>query len=156
MSKWSCRCGHGMSNSEYSDAGHIVVRELEVDALFDAVVAQAALGSVKEDDPRWKDLNRADAEVCRLQEHLYECPACGRLMWFRGESDMASSFVPEDRKPPGQRERIAAGGTIGRERRAAEFARLTAGGRTAQGRRTAVFALLALAVGLAVWRFLSQ
>jgi hypothetical protein len=93
--KLLCPCGYVHDLSPVPDDGFIVVRDREYDRLQEAESADERLGHPNLESPGWSALNKADALAVQLRERMYECPYCGRLMWFRGDDGRATVYRRE-------------------------------------------------------------
>jgi hypothetical protein len=83
MTKLQCPCGHVHDLSPIPDDGWVIVADRDYEALVEAERRQAAGG---EGGPE---------AFVRLTGRLYECPACGRIMWERPDEKAFRIFRPE-------------------------------------------------------------
>ena len=80
MPKLTCPCGHVHDLSPIPDDGWLTVRSREYDDLMDAERA---------------DNREARSSRVGLWGLLYECPACGRLMWQQPGGDRFAVYRPD-------------------------------------------------------------
>src|SRR5215218_1187845 len=95
MSKLCCPCGFVHNLSPIPDDGWVLIRDSEIDTYEEIVVRRHQLGSAPEDTPEWDALLNADRQYAELQERLYECPRCCRIMWMRGIDGRIDVYAKE-------------------------------------------------------------
>jgi len=84
MPKLRCPCGYVHNLSPIPDAGWVLVRDADYEALVAAEVRSETGG-----DP-------ADAEYATMVHRMYECPECQRLMWANNHDKFYRVFTLED------------------------------------------------------------
>jgi hypothetical protein len=88
MPKVTCRCGYQHNLTPCPDDGWITVRDRDYQQLLEVEAAQ-------------RDNSSVGVPAFQLQGRLYECPACGRLMWSR-PGDRCSNFEVFNREDCGR------------------------------------------------------
>jgi hypothetical protein len=81
MPQLRCLCGFVRDLTPIPDDGWITVRDKDYEALLAAEARRHRLARAEPDSKAWDDLIAADREVIGLHGLLYECPACGRILW---------------------------------------------------------------------------
>lgn len=84
--KLACPCGYVHNLSPIPDAGWIIVRDVDYEALIAAEVRSETGGE------------NADAEYATMVHRMYECPECNRLMMQVPNDNSYRIFTLEEPK----------------------------------------------------------
>jgi hypothetical protein len=97
LPKLVCPCGYVHDLSPIPDAGYVLVKDTDYEALIEAETTRIRLSEELRHDPRNQALldeqTSCDRVVFQMIRRLYDCPQCGRLI--RLESDEYRTYVPE-------------------------------------------------------------
>jgi hypothetical protein len=92
--KLRCRCGYVHDLSPIPDDGFRVIRDCDYESLVETELESARI------DPgspgaRAREVALSN-EILSRYTHLYECPTCGRLAWFKTDGTEAVFYSRED------------------------------------------------------------
>jgi|688.fasta_scaffold1915922_1 hypothetical protein len=99
MPKLCCTCGFVHDLSPIPDDGWITVRDREYESLTEAERVTYAISGgnslPNDNDPRVREYDEAIARIASITGLLYECPACGTIMWKKPGCDDFRVYTPE-------------------------------------------------------------
>src|SRR5688572_29592870 len=96
MGKLLCLCGYIHELSLPSlETQWITVRDRDHEEFLNAEWERERLGRSEEGSTEWEELLRADSKALSMRTILYDCPQCGRLIWYRDEDGAARIYQLE-------------------------------------------------------------
>ncbi len=97
MGKLVCRCGHVMDTTPSPEPDlWIAIQDADREWF---VRAEAEAERLSDDYAQNREIvQELDEVACAIYTQIYNCPACNRLYWFRGEDGSCEVFAPES--PP--------------------------------------------------------